>query len=246
MTEFKIGAGTSEDQLQQFFAYQFAQATTGTATTGVLSGLAVTQTTTASASVLIGGGLAVSQSSLTAGVDPLVSNSTKTLDVLTANPMGAVARNDLVVFNPASAAIELVVGTPNVTPTDPTPPTGAVLLARLAHLASASTVPTSRITDLRTITYPFGGPYVRATPAKAGKRTHWGYTSVSTTGASATATVTHGAGFTPSAVIIQGVDVTWRIMVDSFTSTTFRVRTFNSAGASYALSGVTIAYFCGE
>ena len=164
MTEFKIGAGTSEDQLQQYFAYLFAQSTTGTATTGVLTGLSVVQTATASANVLVNIGAAVSQTSLTAGAEVMLNNAQKSLDVLTSNPMGAVARNDLVVFNPATAAIELVVGTPNVTPTDPTPPTGSVLLARLAHTASATTVPTSRITDLRTITYPFGSrlPAVRA------------------------------------------------------------------------------------
>lgn len=152
MSEFKIGAGTTEDQLQQFFAYLFAQASTGTATTGVLAGLSVVQTATASGSVLVNIGMAVAQSSLTAGADPLLNNSQKTIDVLGANPMGSVARNDLIVFNPASAAVELVVGIPNVTPDDPTAPTGSVPLARLAHTASATTVPTSRITDLRVFT----------------------------------------------------------------------------------------------
>jgi hypothetical protein len=111
--------------------------------------------------VIVGRGAGVVQSSLTTGVEPLVSNADKTLDVLGASPMGALPRYDLIVFNPASAAIEAVIGTPNASPTDPAAPTGSLLLARIRNAASATTIPTSAIDDLRvttTLNVPIADP----------------------------------------------------------------------------------------
>ena len=81
--------------------------------------------------------------------------------------------------------------------------------------------------------------------AKNGKRLHWGTASVNTTGLGG-ATVTHNAGFTPAAVFITPIDVTWRIFVDTYTATTFRIRTYDSSGAQIGLSGVSFAYLCAE
>jgi hypothetical protein len=50
------------------------------------------------------------------------------------------------------------VGTPNAVPTDPSVPATAVPLARLRHAASATTVPASKIDDLREYTSLFGAP----------------------------------------------------------------------------------------
>jgi hypothetical protein len=85
-------------------------------------------------------------------------DATKTLDLLTANPMGALARNDLIVaqqtdtfYSDGSTAftVKQVVGTPNSTPSDPSVTGDYIPLARVAFPANASTVQASYITDLR-------------------------------------------------------------------------------------------------
>lgn len=153
MAEFiRDKAGATEAQQKKALAFLFAQDSVGLATDGVLSGLQVTQTGTASANVLVGAGAAVTQDTVGNGASLMVNDTQKTLDVLTANPMGATARNDLVVFDSATASIRVIVGTPNVSPTDPTVPATATALARLRHAASATTVPTAKIDDLRTFT----------------------------------------------------------------------------------------------
>ena len=153
MTEFKAAStGESEAQWRQFLSYLFAQSSTGTSSTGVLAGLSVGQTATASGSVLVGRGAAVVQSSLTAGAAPLISNADKTLDVLTSSPMGALPRNDLVIFNADTAAIEAVIGVANASPTDPSVSANHVKLARIRNAANASTIPNGSIDDLRAFT----------------------------------------------------------------------------------------------
>lgn len=153
MTEYKAAVtGEAEGTFRQFLSYLFKQDTTGVASDGILGGLAVGQTTTASSGVLVGLGSAVVQDSLLNGASPLISNAVKTLDVLTANPMGATPRNDIVVFDAATVALTVVTGVPNAVPTDPTLPTTAVPLARLRHAASATTVPAAKIDDLRVTT----------------------------------------------------------------------------------------------
>lgn len=153
MSEFKAAVlSESEAQWRQFLSYLFAQGSTGIATSGVVAGLGVSQTATASGSVLVGLGHCVTQSALTTGVEPLTSNADKTLDVLGASPMGALPRYDLIVFNPATALVEAVIGTANASPSDPTPPAGSVRLARVRNAANATTIPTSAIDDLRVFT----------------------------------------------------------------------------------------------
>jgi hypothetical protein len=153
VTEWKTAAaGESEAQFRQFLSYLFAQSSTGVASTGVVDGLAVAQTATAGTAVVIGRGAAVVQSSLTSGAAPLVSNADKTIDILTASPMGGLPRYDLIIFNADTAAIEAVIGTPNAAPTDPNVSANHVKLARIRNAASATSIPNSAIDDLRVFT----------------------------------------------------------------------------------------------
>jgi hypothetical protein len=157
VTQFKGFAGLSEAQLRLLFSHLFKQDSTGLATDGVMDGLGVAQTTTASASVVVSAGFGVSQDSVLNGVAPLVLDTDLTMDVLVANPVGGLPRNDIVVFDSATLAsgtggVRAITGTPNASPTDPTVPPTAVPLARLRHAASATTVPAAKIDDLRTFT----------------------------------------------------------------------------------------------
>ena len=160
MTQFQyLDGGNSEAQDKLAEAYLFRQASEGIANTGVISGLAVTQDTTASAKVKIGAGAGIVQQSRLNGADRLVNDTDVLLDVLTANPMGGVPRNDLIVFDQAALpnGLRAIIGTPNAVPTDPTVPATAIPLARLRNAASATTIPSSAIDDLRTLTAVHGG-----------------------------------------------------------------------------------------
>jgi hypothetical protein len=144
-----LDGGNSEVQDMQAEAYLYASSgTTGIAATGVIEGLVVTQTSTASGSVLIGAGACINQASLGQGASRLINPSQKTLDIFTANPVGGLPRNDIVVFDSVTKLIAVIVGTPNATPTDPTVPATSVALARLRHAASATTIPTAKIDAL--------------------------------------------------------------------------------------------------
>lgn len=157
MTEYEYhNAGNSEAQQKEALAYLLSQSTTGKAATGVLSGLAVTQTGTASGSILIAAGAGVAQAAVLDGASVLVNDTSKTLDIFTANPVGGLPRNDVVVFDAATVSIRALVGVASATPSDPTIPTSAIPLARLRHAASAATITTAKIDDLRTFTTIFG------------------------------------------------------------------------------------------
>ena len=140
-------AGNSEAQEKEALSRLFAQSGV-LAATGVLDGLVVTQTSTASGSVLIASGSAVIHPTMTAGASLIVNDSTMTLDVFTSSPMGGLPRNDIVVADSLTAAITVLVGVGNATPTDPTIPATSVALARLRHAASATTIPTAKIDNL--------------------------------------------------------------------------------------------------
>jgi hypothetical protein len=162
VTEFiRDKAGADEASQKKALAYLFAQDSTGLATDGVLTGLAVSQQTTASASVNVAAGAGVVQDSAGSGASMVVNDTQLALDVLTANPMGGTPRNDLIVFDSATVSagtggLRVIVGTPNAVPTDPTVPATALKLARIRNLASATTVPAAQIDDLRTFTSLFG------------------------------------------------------------------------------------------
>jgi hypothetical protein len=153
VSEFKPGAaGTTEAEFRQLLAYLFAQSSTGTAATGVLAGLGVTQQASAGPAVIVGRGAAVVQASLTTGAVPLVNNTDKTLDILTGSPMGSLPRNDLVIFNADSGALEAVIGVPNAAPVDPAVGSNHIKLARVRNAANATTIPAGAIDDLRVYT----------------------------------------------------------------------------------------------
>lgn len=157
MTVFEYHhAGNSEAQQKAAVAYLLAQSSVGKAATGVLSGLAVAQTSTASGSVTVAAGAGVAQSAVIDGASVLVNDTQVTLDVLGPNPVGGLPRNDMVVLDRATSSVRAIIGTPNAVPTDPTVPASAVPLARLRHAASATTIPSSKIDDLRTFTHLFG------------------------------------------------------------------------------------------
>ena len=148
MSEFEWQhAGNTEAQQKLGASYLFEQATTGTASTGVLKGLTVAQTATASGSVLVAVGAGVVQASGLVGASLLVNDTQKTLDIFTSNPVGGLPRNDIVVFDRA-VGIRSITGSANAVPSDPTIPTDVIPLARLRHAASASTIPTSKIDSL--------------------------------------------------------------------------------------------------
>jgi hypothetical protein len=90
VTTFAGFGGMTEPEFKQIYSYLFAPAG-ATATTGVLSGLAVAQTTTASGSVTIAVGAGVVQDALVSGATPVVNNASVTLDVFTSNPMSGVS-----------------------------------------------------------------------------------------------------------------------------------------------------------
>jgi hypothetical protein len=153
VTTFAGFAGMTEPEYKQIYSYLFAPAG-ATATTGVLSGLGVTQTATASGVVNVAAGAGVIQDAILSGATPVVNNATVALDVFTSNPMTGVSnpRNDIVVFNPLTESIQTVVGTPNASPPDPTVAATSLKLARLRHAANATTIPTAKIDDLRVFT----------------------------------------------------------------------------------------------
>lgn len=232
MTEFiRDKAASTEVQQKKALAFLFAQDSVGLATDGVLTGLVVTQTGTASANVLISAGAGVSQDTVGNGASELVNDTQKTLDILTANPMGATPRNDIVVFDSATTSIRVIVGTPNAVPTDPTVPATAIALARLRHAASATTVPTAKIDDIRSFTSLFGGN-------PQGKRVVRGQaTANAATDVNGYTTVNHGAPFTPTWVHAADSLGRQSSTGDTLGPTTFRIRILQADGSVFA--GVT-------
>jgi len=163
-----LDGGNSEVQDMQAEAYLYASSgTTGIAATGCITGLGVYQTTTASGSVDITVGACLNQASLGQGASRLINPSQKTLDIFTANPVGGLPRNDIVVFDSVTKLIAAIIGTPNATPTDPTVPATSVALARVRNLASATTIPTAQIDDLRVFTTLRGIPAPISVPTFA-------------------------------------------------------------------------------
>ena len=233
MTQFiRDKAAATEAQQKLALSFLFAQDSAGLATDGVLTGLAVAQTVTASASVVIGKGAGVVQDSVLNGASMLVLDTDLTLDVLTANPVGGLPRNDLIVFDAATVSggtggVRAVIGTPNASPTDPSVPATAIPLARLRHAASATTIPTAKIDPLLVQTSLFGGPF-----RMGSKRFAWKSLAFGTGDASGYRTVTHGAGFTP-AVVTGSIDAPFRIGFTNFTSTTFSLQIVQTDGTGY-------------
>ena len=164
MTVFEYHhAGNSEAQQKAALAYLLAQSSVGKARAGVLVGLAVSQETTASKNVSVAAGAGAAQSAVIDGASVIINDTATVVDVLNANPMGGLPRNDLIVLDAATRSLRVIVGTPNAVPTDPTVPATATRLARVRNAAGATTVPASAIDDLRSFTSVGGGPYAMAT-----------------------------------------------------------------------------------
>jgi hypothetical protein len=252
-------AGATEAQQKKGLAFLLAQDSVGLATDGVLTGLGVTQTGTASTAVLVAAGAGQAQDTVGNGAAYMINDTQKTLDILTANPMGGVPRNDIVVFDSATGSIRAIIGTPNASPTDPTVPTTAVQLARIRNLASATTIPTAQIDDRRVKTALFGAsdenfvirgvPFAGASVTKAGKRVHWAAFS-GTTNSGGVANFSHGAGFTPSIIhpvqyVVSGATVAFQVhyVSGSADGSTFQVQVFNGDGTARS-SAITVGFTC--
>lgn len=183
MAEFELhNAGNSEAQQKEALSRLFTLAGT-LAAPGVLDGLVVTQNATPDGNVLIGAGSCVLHPTMTAGCSLLMNDTTKTLNIFTANPVGGLPRNDIVVFDSLTGAIIPIIGTPNATPSDPTVPNTALALARLRHAASAPTIPTAKIDNLIVATTLRGVPAATApvTGANMGTPASTGTSAATTT-----------------------------------------------------------------
>ena len=238
-----LDGGNSEVQDMQAEAYLYASSgTVGIAATGVIEGLVVTQTSTASGSVLTAAGACINQASLGQGASRLINPSQKTLDIFTANPVGGLPRNDIVVFDSVAKLITAIIGVPNATPTDPTVPATSVALARLRHAASATTIPTAKIDSLIVATT------LRGIPLGAPANRTRGSVVNATTDANGVVTVTHNLGVTPVIImtnvngILSSNERTLRISARS--STTFSVMCFYNSTVVATSSGWSFDWIC--
>jgi hypothetical protein len=201
-----LDGGNSEIQDMQAEAFLYASSgTTGIAASGVIEGLVVAQTSTASGSVLIAAGACVNQASLGQGASRLINPSQKTLDIFTANPVGGLPRNDIVVFDSVTKLILALIGTPNATPTDPTVAATSVALARLRHAASATTIPTAKIDTLIVATTLRGAVSPPGSATPTGPVMTWTTGDVSPAAAGGTVVI--------SAVTLPAVGTNTRVFV---------------------------------
>jgi hypothetical protein len=130
----------------------------------------VKQTGTASKNITIEPFQAAIQATRATAGGPYLAtlDAQKTVDLLTANPADATnARRDLIIarqsdtqWSDASTAmvVQQVVGTPSGSPVDPTPAAGDfITLARVTVPATATTIVSANITDLRPFAVATGG-----------------------------------------------------------------------------------------
>jgi len=140
---------------------------------GVVSAgdLAVTQNGTPNMSVNVAAGRAfirgTETGSLNQGAYSFFNDGAVNLAVAAADPTNP--RRDLVIAQVRDsnysggvndARLTVVTGTPAASPSDPTPPVNALVLARIAVAAGATSVVTANITDLRTRAAGLGGVQV--------------------------------------------------------------------------------------
>lgn len=246
-----LNGGNSEVQDKQAEAYLYANSgVPGIAATGVIAGLEVTQTPTASGSVLIAIGACLNQASLGQGADRLINPSQKTLDIFTANPVGGLARRDIVVFDSVTSLIIAKIGTPNATPTDPTVAATEVALYRLRHTAGASAIPTANIDDLRVFTTLRGVgaavSYASLTGVPAGIQQIQSGTTTVTTNGSGNGAVIYPVAFTSGGTVVispasgGGGFSSAIIGTPSLSQFTFSAR--NNTGAVMLSSSVAVAW----
>lgn len=226
--------GETEAQFRQHHAYLYEQESTGKAKTGVLAGCEVTATTpSASGSVQVAIGEGICQPTTNGGVYP-IPVTTGNLDIFTANPMQFVAnpRNDIVILDQTDGQVKALIGTPNATPSlgEQTVPTTAVPLARLRHLAGATTIPSTAIDDLKVpVSLAHDTTKLTVTSSmQGGKRVHKQAYAGGTTDANGFLTINHTAGFTPTLVQVTSTNPGSSFAVfwgsDTYTSTQTRTR----------------------
>lgn len=141
-------------------------------------------------------------------------------------------------------------------------PTGAIVSPTITALADADVALDVRLdaleaqtldTRLDAVEANLGSQttFVASSAAKDGKRIHWGTATTAVPDANGFATVTHGAGFTPTVVQVQSTSpaslFAVAVGVDTITATTFRVRFYGwNTGASYSAAAVPISFTCME
>lgn len=144
------------------------QATTAGGGHGVVGGgdFAVTQNGTPDMTVIVaaGSGFVRGTEALAQGVYASFNDAPVSLAVSAADPTNA--RKDLVVLKARDAfysgastdmSLAIVTGTPAASPSDPSIPANALVLARITVPAAATSVITAYITDLRTFATALGG-----------------------------------------------------------------------------------------
>ncbi|GAA2037329.1 hypothetical protein GCM10009740_31370 [Terrabacter terrae] len=153
MTFFEYhNAGSDERAQMQATAFLLAQDSVGKARSGVLIGLGVTQTPTMSGTVNVGAGAAVVQAATLDGASLVGDVQDTPIDIFGPSPMGGNPRTDIIVADRATGSIRAIIGVASAIPADPAVPSSAIPLAKLHHVAGATSIPTSAIEDMRVYT----------------------------------------------------------------------------------------------
>lgn len=103
------------------------------------------------------------------------------------------------------------------------------------------------VTDLPALSTTVSDHESRIDAIETKPQSVWGKATV-TTNSSGYATVPHSAGFTPTVVVVTGSNPTVQnnaLGVDTFTSTSFRVRAVNGSGNPVSTT-IVVGYFLGE
>lgn len=247
MTEFQyLDEGNTEAMDRLASAFLFAQSQAGKAAVGVLNGLQVTQNTTAGPAVLVAAGAGVTQDTVTNGVAMMVNDTQKTLNILTGNPMGATPRNDLVVFDAGTKTIRAVIGTPNASPSDPSLPANSIPLARVRNAASATTIPTSAIDDLRAFTTLYGVPPNIPFAQSAGVQTGFSAGSHAAGGVVSTSVSFPAGRFSQAPLVTVSLSTAPSgsaylvARVGSVTTSGFTMQIYNTGTAAASYTGVSV------
>lgn len=122
--------------------------------------------------------------------------------------------------------------------------TGALSGATITSITGAATTLAGRVTAVET-NLGSQTTFAATSAARDGKRLHWQPMAVGTGDASGYRTITHGAGFTPTA-IGGGLDGPFRWGIDNITSTTFRLQIVQTDGSGYPSYTGTFYGICGE
>lgn len=87
--------------------------------------------------------------------------------------------------------------------------------------------------------------FAATSASKDGKKLHWSTFSDSSD-VNGYITITHGAGFTPTAVWVELTSAAFHHQVDTITSTTFRLRIVTESNGTTGVYAISGYFFCGE